>query len=144
MSYIPKYFKPSEFREWWNLMDPSLLRVLDNFRELWGDEVRISPANGALGRYLSYESKSYHNVTRYGKVMAADIMPSFMNTLTARKRAVDCAIKAGAKGIGIYPDWKPSPGCHLDVGYRVTIPTTWSAFNVNGKQTYFPLSRALS
>ena len=141
--YTPKYFKPEEFREWWNLMDQDLLRVLDRFREYWGSSVMISPASGSLGRRLAYSSQSFHNVTRYKMVKAADIMPSNMNTQADRKRALECALNAGARGIGIYPDWKPHPGVHLDVGIRVKTPATWSGFSVNGVQTYFPISKAI-
>ena len=141
-----KYFKPSEFRGWFPHMNHDLLEIMDNFRELWGDSTYISPANGGIGRKLNPPNKSYHNILRWGEVMAIDLMPRGMTSPQERERAYECAVEAGALGIGIYPDWKPRPGIHLDVGKRpgrgLGNPAKWSAFRINRRQRYFELERA--
>ena len=95
-------------------MNPRLLDVLDEFRELWGAPCRISPHPDALGRHLG-DSESQHNVDRYNTVNACDFFPEGMNTESDLKRAFECAKEAGASGIGLYVDTKPSNMMHLDV-----------------------------
>ena len=109
-----RYFQASEFRDWAHLMSHELLYVLDEFRHLWGAPVTISPAQGVLGRRDN--SKSFHNVNYHGSVLAADIFPRNLERSNFRD-AVTLAEEAGAKGIGLYPDWS-RPGMHLDVGKR--------------------------
>jgi len=66
-----RHFKPAEFREWYARMSPRLLEVLDEFRELWGRSVTISPHPDALGRMMDQvgqrnrnpNKRSYHRVT---------------------------------------------------------------------------------
>jgi len=108
-----KYFEPSEFGPWWLLMSRDLLLKLDAFREAWGAPVMLSPAQGGLGR--EDDSDSQHNLSKWGEVRAADIMPAGMNTAADRRRAVAIARSVGFTGIGVYPSWKPYPGIHVDV-----------------------------
>ena len=138
-----RYFTPSEFRGWWTVMDPEILTIIDNFRHEWGAPVFISPVDGAIGRRLR-DSQSQHNIEKWGEVRAVDLMPQGMKDRIDFKRAFECAKKAKARGIGIYPDWTP-PGIHLDSrrDRYPSRPATWSAFNVNGKQTYFTIDKAL-
>lgn len=111
----------------------------------------ISPAKGAVGRRDGYSGNSQHNYDRWGEVRALDIMPFGMTTALARKRAFNLAKQVGFTGIGVYPEWTPRPGLHVDVRMDRTEgnPATWSAFFVvgeNGKrvQQYFGLDKALS
>lgn len=139
-----KYFKPAEFKQYWELMDPILLEVMDEFRSLWGSPVIISPAHGAIGRT---DGNSFHNYARHKTVKAVDLMPSGMLTGTDRRRAFDCALKAEATGIGIYPDWKPMAGIHIDVGARtgrsIGNPARWAGIkSPNGGQIYVEIERA--
>ena len=144
MTVTMKYFKPEEFKEFWELMDDDLLVVIDKFRELWGRPVRISPASGAIGRTVG---SSFHNYVMHGKVMAVDLMPSQMTTSADRKHAFDCAELAGATGIGLYPYWKPSQGIHIDVGVRpgrgVHNPARWAGILKDGKQVYVGIEEVL-
>tara|TARA_Y100001951_G_C11280659_1_gene265133 strand:- start:89 stop:529 length:441 start_codon:yes stop_codon:yes gene_type:complete len=113
-----RYFDASEFGEWWPYMNKELLKVLDEFRHLWGAPVHISPARGALGR--KDQTKSFHNFSRYKEVLAADIFPEGLDEGNFRD-AVSLAKEAGAKGIGLYPEWRygeHTSGMHLDVGVR--------------------------
>ena len=136
-----QYFKPSEFREWWPLMSPKLLNVLDNFREEWGAPCVVSPAEGALGRKLDQGVMSQHNVNQWGEVRAADIFPAGMNTPEDCARAFECAKSAGATGIGIYTDTKPGNMLHLDVREDRTAdnPATWSRVMKDGQRQYLGL-----
>jgi len=76
-------------------------------------------------------------------------MPHGMDTAEDRQRAVEIATTVGFIGIGVYPDWKPRPGLHLDMkrreGRGFGNPGTWSAFRnpETGEQEYFDLAKAL-
>lgn len=62
--------------------------------------------------------KSYHNYLVHGEVMAVDVMPVPRHgaaTRAEREKWLEVAQRVGFRGIGIYPDWKPRAGCHLDV-----------------------------
>ena len=135
-----KYFRPSEFREWWELMSIDLLEVLDDFRDIWGAPVMISPHADALGRHGGRDDLSQHNVDKWGEVRAADIFPMGIGD-EGFIRAYDAAKRAGASGIGFYPGTTPGPMMHLDVRKDRTpdSPATWS--RIKGK--YLGLSHAM-
>ena len=140
-----KYFKNNEFQGWFDFLHPELLPKLDAFREGWGAPVMISPAPGAVGRRAPSSVKSQHNVTLWGTTRAVDIMPIGMKTKADFKKAVEIAKLVGFSGIGVYPDWSPQPGLHVDVrpGRAQGQPALWSAFKVNGRQEYFAIDKAL-
>lgn len=131
-----RYFKPSEFREWGPLMHHDMLMRLDEFRHLWGAPVMVSPVSGALGR--NDDSGSYHNIKRHGFVMAIDVMIPTMVNRSDRVAAVELAELCGFGGIGLYPDWTPHSGLHLDIG---PAGRRWSGIKVEGKQKYFEIER---
>lgn len=108
-----RYFQPREFGDWSEHVSAKLLACLDAFRELWGAPVVISPVPGAVGR--RDDSQSQHNVNRWGEVRAVDCFPRAMATIRDMREAVDIARTVGITGIGVYPDWRPQPGLHLDV-----------------------------
>lgn len=110
-----RHFSPLEFGAWWPLMSNDLLLKLDEFRERWGGPVSISRASGAIGRDDEPDDTSQHNPIRWGEVRAVDVIPSDMDTPGDRQRAFEIARDVGFTGIGVYPDWSPSPGLHLDV-----------------------------
>ena len=151
-----KYFRPTEFREWWELMSIDLLEVLDDFRDIWGAPVMISPHADALGRHGGRDDLSQHNVDKWGAVRAADVFPMglgdasptfasahALGTVTSYGfiRAYDAAKRAGASGIGFYPGTTPGPMMHLDVRTDRTPdnPATWSRI----KGRYLGLSHAM-
>jgi len=138
-----KYFRAKEFGGHYKRLDPELKKMLDKFRELWGSPVTISPHPDAIARTTG---NGFHNYKKHGSVKAVDIMPSNFVTTEDFRRGYETAMAAGATGIGIYPDWKPQAGMHIDVGQRKYRPAgyiaKWSAFKVAGRQKYFGISRA--
>lgn len=147
-----KHFSPAEFGNWWPWMHPALLRALDLAREVLDAPLKISAANGALGRHLQNE-KSMHNVDRLGYVMAADvILPPGMLLESAYGLVRHAGI---ASGIGLYPDWKQGPGLHLDVRHlsawnetktaSLRQPATWSGvMGPGGRQVYHSAAYVLT
>jgi len=139
-----KYFTPEEFHGHYERLDPELKEMLDNFREQWGDVVNISPHPDAVGRT---DGNGFHNYKKHGSVKAVDVLPAGFYGPAAFKRGFAAAVSSGARGIGIYPDWRPQPGMHIDVGQRkgrsVDYVAKWSAFRIDGQQRYFNISRAL-
>jgi len=127
------HFKRREFNPYADRMSQRLLAVYDLFRTYWGAPVGISPAPGALGRYLGRADLSQHNLDKWPDVRAADSFPAGMETGRDFERAYHCAKRAGATGIGIYTDTKPGPMIHLDVREDrvVGIPATWSRVSGN-------------
>lgn len=125
-----QYFSPHEFGLWWPFMDTELLLGLDRFRDLLGAAVVISPAPDAIGRMSNKASQHYPAPV----VRAIDIMPA----VTDLAHAYRVARKVGFHGIGVYPDWRPRPGLHLDMRTDRTPadPALWSARKVNGEQVY--------
>ena len=143
-----RYFSKDEFRGYYDDLSTALLFALDQFRHEWGAPVRISPAEGAIIRRLGPDKTSGHNIDKWGQGLALDIMPEGMETAEDRKRAFDIATRVGFLGVGIYPDWKPSPGLHVDMkirsGRSLGNPGRWSAYRnpETGKQEYFDIERA--
>lgn len=154
-----RYFSREEFGAYWPMMSPALLLALDEFRHRLGYPVAISPAPGAIGRPIigsdgqlaeaeSSAEKSYHNYLIHGEVMAVDVMPKPPGgaTVAERRRWMEAARAAGFTGVGLYPDWKPRPGLHLDVRPDRTPanPATWAGIrNGDGKQVYVGIDQAL-
>lgn len=139
-----KHFAASEFGKWWPWMHPALLRALDLAREVLDAPLKISAADGALGRHMQ-NGTSMHNVSRLGYVMAADVILAPGYPLDA---AYGVIRHAGiVSGIGLYPDWKQGPGLHLDIRHlagwnemksaTLLQPATWSGVaGSGGKQVY--------
>lgn len=120
------YFKPSEFSGWYDQLDEQLKASLDEFRRLHGRPVYVSRANGAVGR--EDESRSQHNVARWGSVRAVDVFPRGVYTAEDAQQIYDLAVDAGFTGIGIYPQWNGGIGFHLDVRDQTFI-SSWSQVN---------------
>jgi len=131
-----KYFSATEFGIWWPLLNPDLLLALDEFRERLGVPVVISPAEGAIGR-LSGREGSQH--LPRPMVNAIDVMPVGVSL----ERAYQVAREVGFTGIGLYPDWQPRPGIHLDMrpGRKPENPALWSMRLVGGNQKMFSIER---
>lgn len=148
-----KHFSAREFREWAPYMSYKLLRKLDALRELRGKPIHISPAPGALGRHLGVSKvgnyKSQHNVDYHKVVKAVDIMPEGFSTMEEFREFFFQARDLGFTGIGIYPDWSPRAGAHLDVrsGRKKGDPAKWSAISYYEygykKQYYTSIEKAI-
>lgn len=144
------YFTPAEFIrdgvQWYPVMDQRLLVAVDILRHQWGQPIDISPAAGALGRHLGQTSKSQHNVDVHGTVRAMDVMPRGMDDVHAVNDFLHLAEQCAFGGIGIYPDWQPRPGVHLDVRHDAVpgYPARWGALDDPfGVQQYVSMNEAL-
>lgn len=154
---VLRYFTPQEFGPYWPLMNESLLLAIDEFRHRLGYPVGISPAAGAIGRpeigaaVVNQEEKnsgSWHNWFTHGQVYAIDLMPRPPGgaTVAERNRWDTIAREIGFHGIGIYPDWKPRAGIHLDMRTDRTKdnPARWAGVLINGKQVLVDINRGLA
>lgn len=152
-----RHFTASEFGPYWPLMSPRLLTLLDEFRDRLGYPVLISPAPGGIGRPVigsdgsfneeEAESGTQHNWVKYGEIRAIDVFPQPPGGATPeeRRRWLKVAQEIGFTGIGIYPDWKPGPGMHLDVreDRQPGRPALWAGLRgPDGRQTYTEIARA--
>lgn len=148
-----RHFTASEFGPYWSLLSIDLLKKLDEFRDRLGYPVQISPAPGAIGRPIigaedeaaeSGAEKSYHNYLVHGEIMALDLMPLPPGGATPEERTrwVNIAKAVGFTGIGLYPDWLPRPGIHLDIRPVSALragqtAATWAGVrDGDGKQIY--------
>lgn len=123
--YAPRFFSRQEFGEWASDMDVALLVLLDSFRALLGRPVHLSRHPMAIGRRGG--TNSQHDVDTWGVVRAVDTMPEGVRTPEELRHAMNVARTVGFTGIGVYPDWHPSPGLHLDVrrSHRPGAPAMW-------------------
>lgn len=142
------HFRAAEFRrggvQWFLVMDPRLLVLLDTFRFMWGRPVAISQHPAALGRHLS-DSRSDHNVDRDGTVYAADVHPIGMDTRERAEQAIELARSIGFTAIGVYPHWQPRPGLHLGTrrDRRPGKPAEWGAVRRDDRQVFTSMDHAL-
>jgi len=105
----------ADFGAWFPLMSDQLLSALDEFFyevERVGGIAYVSPASGSLGRYLGDDKHSQHNIDFHGEIRAADIMIEGITLDDAYSIARQLRLFSG---IGVYPQWTPAPGLHLDV-----------------------------
>ena len=138
------YFKPLEFGVWWPFIDNDLLYGIDDFRRVLGVPVTISPAPGAIGRASIDAKTSQHYFLSSGKVRAIDVMiPQGVSLATAYNVARNLGVFSG---IGVYPDWVPSHGLHLDVRKDKTTqnPATWSGIKTAKGQVYKSVSEGFA
>lgn len=131
---VARYLRPADFYragvDWLPRMDPQLVHGLELFfaavaKE--GGQAMISAHEEALGR-TNGNNTSQHYFQPGGRVRAADVMVSGIPL----QRAYTLARNLGVfSGIGLYPEWKPYPGLHLDTRTtRAAIdPATWSRIN---------------
>jgi len=149
-----KHFSSTEFAPWWPMMNRQLVQTLDDLRGRWGYPILISPALGSLGRTLGPGNESQHNVTMWGEVRGADVMPKTLGAdgklrglIHGSEREIffNLAADMGFTGIGVYPAWKPYPGFHLDVRKNRVVgdPARWAGVpGDGGKQAYVDVNRA--
>lgn len=137
MSFNLRYFTAAEFGSSLPLLSKDLLSKLDEFRDRLGSRVLISPAPGSLLRPAgSQESQHF-----YGR--AADVMIPDVDLRTA----FEVARGVGFTGIGVYPDWKPYKGLHLDVrpDRKPGAPALWAGLRgADGKQFYTSVDRGFA
>lgn len=105
---------------------------------LWtcGFEASISPAEGSTIRWPNGWNGSMTSQHFYGR--AIDVMIKILpyeNVNKCLRLAATKAKEAGFTGIGVYPDWKPSPGLHLDT--RPGKLAQWGAKNSKTGVQYY-------
>lgn len=138
------YFTESEFERneysWLDKCHPKLIYLLDAYRRMWKAPVQISPHPKAIGRY---KGDSYHNVDQHGWVMALDLMPHAMYDQRQVIEVSRIASNLGFGGFGLYPDWQPSPGIHIDIRPRDNKIVKWGGIDIKGDQHYVTFHEAL-
>lgn len=112
------HFTPDEFHGQTDLIEPRLVVAIDQLREILGGRLRISPAPGAIARdYGSDRSQHWvgdlDNPVRLST--GIDLFP-LDNSLGEVYAAAKQVPMIG--GVGLYPDWSPSPGVHVDIRPR--------------------------
>lgn len=152
-----KNFYPHEFGIWWPFMDNELLQKLDKFRDALGDAVILSPVGGAIGRLKAAINDSQHIMGADLTVRAVDVMVpknlfgvKYSRGGTELKKVFDLAVQSGFRGIGVYPQWKPYSGLHLDTRpkpknkYGNYYVDTWSGVYsaTTGQNVYGSVSAA--
>lgn len=131
------YFTLNDFRGEWPFLAIELLRKLDRFAEAMaklGAKVVISPAPGSMMRWDKEEEGEH----KYGR--AIDVMIIGPVTL---EQSYEVAKNIGFSGIGVYPDWVPYKGLHLDIrnGRDPGNPAKWAGIKESGKQVYVAIER---
>jgi len=154
-----KNFSPKEFGIWWPFMDDELLKKLDQFRTALGEPVIISPITGSIGRLKAAISDSQHIIGPDLTIRSVDVMvpKSRFGVKYSRggdelKKAFDLALQTGFRGVGVYKDWQPYAGMHLDTRKNPThrfgsyLVDTWSGvFNTKTNQNdYFAVGNAFA
>ena len=146
-------FKPHEFgptpqraEDWWPNMDPRALVLIDVFRSNWGQRVRVSRHEAALGRHDGPDDEGDHNIDFHEYVLAIDCFPEGVETREDAEEAVELAKQVGFTAIGAYPDWRGGFGMHLgtrrsrEPGY----PALWGGVQGgNSGQVYVAMNDAL-
>ena len=137
-------FSESEFQNQLHLLDRNVLYALQKLRNKIG-RILISPAPGAIARTDESGKGSMHYAGMdNGKKrlsQAIDIMPLDVDLKTAY-RAAKYIPEIGA--VGVYPDWQPYPGLHIDLrtrkaGFEIA---KWSGLMVEGQQVYRSVNEA--
>lgn len=118
-----EHFNSGEFRHWWPYMSHRLLTMLDTLRHKLDTPIYISDNVAALGRHLSWNNESEHNMDRWGEVLAADCFIRDVRTASETLDVVNTAKDIGFTGIGIYPDWINNSGKN-QVGFHFGVRPT--------------------
>ena len=137
-----KWFEPGDFGAWFPLLDTDLIIKLDQFADYLQTRVIISPAPGAIGRIGTGAESSQHFPKPY--IYAIDVM----SPGASLEDQYQAARAVGFHGIGLYPNWKPYHGVHLDTrtDRDADNPAEWSSVRkaANGRQVYTGVQAALS
>lgn len=139
--FLPREFIRADERghpvEWFGLIDPRALVLLDAQRAAWAYRRRHLPAAaqrilisndpGALGRHLGPISDSQHNIDKWGQCRAIDNVPGGIVYRDEAELYYRIALEIGWTGIGFYPHWYQGPGFHLDTrrDRQPGEPATW-------------------
>lgn len=134
-----KYFSKDEFNDELENLDAQIILTLEKLREKVG-RIMISPAEGAITRK---KPGSMHDISNGRLSLAIDVMPIDVSL----KKFYDAARQLPEiGGIGLYPDWRPYPGAHIDLRKRKNngLLATWAGVNVDGEQVYSGIDKVLT
>jgi hypothetical protein len=126
-----KYFKPSEFPPRADMMEHSVVFLIDTIRDLFNSPIHIT---SAWSPGTGHSAASQHYVGRAVDFWiedipfrdAVDLMERF---ISPAPRGIDVAHQIG---LGIYPAWS-KPGFHMDTRGEYA---RWGAVMRKGKQVY--------
>lgn len=135
--------------DWYPKMNPKLINALEEMAGRIPYKVMISPHSGALGRKNGSTTSQHHYCGDGDLVNAADIM--FLKNGEGLTRQELTQLFKDVKamnlfsGIGVYPDWQPVSGMHLDIRPNRTAfkPALWGAKKVAGNQKYVDVNNVL-
>ena len=135
-------FTESEFQNQLHLLDSRVVYMVAALRKKIG-RLRISPAPGAIARTSGSKTTMHYAEPAAGVLsQAIDVMPLDVDLKTAYAAAMQ--LKA-IGGVGVYPDWLPLPGLHLDLRPRKNNHIAqWAGVKENGKQIYKGVQEALA
>lgn len=133
--YTFHYLSPEVIPGCWDKMDLAFLERVDQF--MWDSpgEWMVSPAEGAACRDYGSKTSRHYAVGRQADaidimLVNGDLEENYRFALT----------RFG--GVGVYPEWIPFHGLHVDgrpVGDRVA---TWAGVRQDGKQIYVAAEQA--
>lgn len=130
-AYTFTHLSPENVGACWDQMDLAFLIRVDQF--MWDSpgEWMVSPASGAACRDYGSQTSRHYAVGR--KADALDIMlidgDLEENYRFARERF---------GGVGVYPDWIPFHGLHIDGRPNAA---TWAGIRQGNEQVYVPVEQ---
>lgn len=134
-------FSETEFQGQLHLLDAQVVFMLVKLRAKIG-RIKISPAHGAIARTTGSKTTMHYADLSIDKLsLAIDIMPLDVDLKTAYEAAKTIR-EIG--GIGLYPDWQPMAGLHLDLRKKTNGLALWAGLKINGKQVYRGINEALA
>jgi hypothetical protein len=136
-----KHFKDIEFGGFVESMSITTLLKLDSLRKNWGFPIQVSPAVGSTARWSGEDDNSRHNVDKWGKSYAIDVMPSGIYSKDDVTNFIKVAKRCGFDGIGFYPHWNPKAGFHIDE--REDEARWGGVLDKKGNQIYVSLQEAI-
>lgn len=124
-----RHFKASE--NWGDVskINFQLVKTLDLFRDYIATPIQITC--GTQGKHIEnsmhYLGKAVDVV--FPSIKKADLFDLFL-----------CALRFSFGGVGIYPDWHPMGGLHLDVR-DAPFKAQWIGYNNGSGQIYLPMTK---
>ncbi|MCW4237717.1 MAG: hypothetical protein N0E58_15830 [Candidatus Thiodiazotropha endolucinida] len=132
--YTFRYLSPEVIPGCWDKMDLAFLIRVDQF--MWDSpgEWMVSPAVGAACRDYGSTTSRHYAVGR--KADAIDLMLVDGDLEENYRFAL-----ARFGGVGVYPDWIPFHGLHVD-GREGDRVATWAGIRQGGEQVYVAAEQA--
>ncbi|MEW8346757.1 MAG: hypothetical protein AB2687_00470 [Candidatus Thiodiazotropha taylori] len=127
--YTFRYLGRETLGQCFDKMDTAFLIKVDRFMEESKGEWMVSPAPGATCRDYGSETSRHYAVGRLAD--AIDIMLISGDLEENYRIALE---RFG--GVGVYPDWQPYPGLHIDGRPGAA---TWAGIKDGGVQVYVPV-----